>query len=95
MGAHLDEAAGGELADRLAHRRARHAKAACELGLIEAGAGDKQAAHDIVGERQAQFVRQSAAAATDDRGGRARSCGAFGDRHHAGPAGSSTSIMLT
>ena len=95
MGAHLDQAAGGELADRFAHRRARHAKAARQLGLVEGGAGDEQTAHDIVGEREAQLVSQGAAAAADGRRGRGSGPGALGERHHAGSAEPSASIMLT
>ena len=94
MGAHLDEAAGRELADRFAHRRARHAEAARQLALVERGAGGEQAAHDIVGKRQAQLVGQGPAAAAGDRCGR-------GDDPSAAPRRSSLvprdrpSIMLT
>jgi len=47
-----------------AHRRARHAEAARLLGLIERRAGRNEAAHDLVGELQAQFLRQGPAAPT-------------------------------
>ena len=97
MGAHFDQAAGGELTDSLAHRRARHAEAARQLGLVETRARGDEAAHDIVGKREPQFVRQGAAAATDRRR-RARGSGALDERHREDPAGSadgSASIMLT
>ena len=52
----LDQAGGGELAHRLAHRRARHAEAARDVGLVERGARRQRAAHDLVGKLQAQFL---------------------------------------
>jgi hypothetical protein len=50
----LDQAARGEQADRLAHRRARHRETARQLGLVERRARLQHAAHDLVGQLQPQ-----------------------------------------
>ena len=65
VGADLDQAAGGELADRLAHRRARDAVSLRQIHLVEGGAGGEHAAHDLVGELQTQFLGEGAAARRD------------------------------
>ena len=56
MGAHLHQPARRQQADRLAHRRARHLEAPRQRGFVERGAGRQRAAHDLVGELQAQFL---------------------------------------
>ena len=62
MGARLDQARGGELPDRLAHRRARHTKTPRQLHLVERSARHKRAAHDLVGKLKPQLLRERAAA---------------------------------
>ena len=75
MGARLDQARGGELPDRLAHRRARHAKAPRQLHLVERRAGLQRAAHDLVGKLKPQLLRERAAAgAKRDAHGRDLRC---------------------
>jgi hypothetical protein len=44
------------LADRLAHRRARHAEPARELHLVERLAGGERAAYDVVRQLCAQSL---------------------------------------
>ena len=56
--ARLDQPAGRELPDRLAHRRARDLEAARELRLVERRAGRERAAHDLVGKLQPQLLGQ-------------------------------------
>ena len=60
--AHLDQAAGRELPDRLAQRRARHPEAPRQHHLVERRAGRKRAAHDLVGKLKPQLLRERAAA---------------------------------
>ena len=59
--AHLDQAADGELAQRLPHRRARGAEAIGELLLVEGRAGDERARRDLVGQRVADAVGEQPA----------------------------------
>ena len=56
MRAGIDQAAGRELAQRLAHRRARHVEAPRDIGLVERRARRQRAAHDLVGQLQPQFL---------------------------------------
>jgi len=98
--AHLEEPAGVELADRLAHGRARHAEAARELGLVERGTRRNEASHDVVGEREAQLLGQGAAALGGGRRGLGRGLGgrrreAVGERHRGASASLGSSIRLT
>ena len=53
----VDEAASGQLAQGLAHRRARHAEAPCDVGLVERGSRRQRAAHDFIRQLQPQFFR--------------------------------------
>jgi hypothetical protein len=57
MRARIDQAGGRELAERLAHRRARYIEALCDVGFVEGRSRRQRAAHDFVGELQAQLLR--------------------------------------
>jgi hypothetical protein len=52
----VDQAAGGELAQRFAHRGARDVEAPRNIGFVERGTGRQRAAHDLVGELQPQLL---------------------------------------
>jgi len=56
MRAGIDQPAGRELTQGLAHRRARDIEAARDIGFIERRARRQRAAHDFVGELQPQFL---------------------------------------
>ena len=56
-GTHLDEAGSGELPESLAHRRAGHTIALCQLLLVEAVSGSELAGKDGIGDLSRKFVR--------------------------------------
>ena len=57
MRAGIDQAAGHELAQCLAHRRARHLEAPGNVGLVQRGSRRQPTAHDFVRKLQTQFLR--------------------------------------
>ena len=65
VGAHFHQPARRQHADRFTHRRARNFEAARQRGFVERGAGRERAAHDFVGELQAQFLRARLARPAD------------------------------
>ena len=88
MRACLYKSARRKLADRLAHRRARHAEAARKLHLVERLAWRERAAHDVVGKLRAQFL--GARLAQDGR-----ACLALGNQLGHARASAGRSMTLT
>ena len=65
----LDQAGGGQLADRLAHRGAGNAEAGGDLHLFQGCAGGQAALDDFIGNHQAQFFAPRRLAAGPGSGG--------------------------